>query len=111
MINTFRKTIQLKYPAEKPHHHWSPESEVYSGGDSLVYALHNGWTIEGDVICTDHWHGGIRRVRVYDFALTNGDIRRTMTVIQNPFVDRLLARLNVPVISLTADLVKPRLKQ
>jgi hypothetical protein len=72
--------------------HWHVGSEAYAGGDCLLTALNEGWTVSTQVTADEHWHAGTRCVKVYSFELTFGDATVTMPVITNPFVERLIAQ-------------------
>ncbi len=69
--------------------HWSPKSEKYSGADSLITALYNGWELGEIIYVEDHWHTGMRRVPLYHFELSRNGEKHTMVVIDNPYVTRL----------------------
>ncbi|MBZ0300848.1 MAG: hypothetical protein K8J31_13945 [Anaerolineae bacterium] len=74
--------------------HWCPLSQPYAGVDALLSFLNDGWMIEDDIGCDEHWLGGTRRILVYHFVLTNLDDVVTMPVLRNPVLDRLLTRLS-----------------
>ncbi|NWF69592.1 MAG: hypothetical protein HXY40_10950 [Chloroflexi bacterium] len=71
------------------HRHWSPNSEKYCGGDSLLTALDDGWEINDVIYVEDHQHTGMRYVPLYHFELSRGSETRRMCVIDNPYVWRL----------------------
>ena len=70
--------------------HWSPISQHYAGCDALLTFLDNDWRIEGTVSYDEFWHGGARRIVIYQFVLVRADERVIMRVIGNPPVERLL---------------------
>ena len=78
--------------------HWSPQSQRFAGGDALLSFLSSGWSIQEDVYYEEVWHGGSRRALIYHIVLSRGSQRVVMRVIENPFVDRLLAELPVRVL-------------
>jgi hypothetical protein len=71
--------------------HWHAPSEKYTGGDSLLTALYQGWTISNIVYSEAHWYAGTRCVIVYYFELTREGVTVVMPVITNPYVERLIA--------------------
>ena len=78
--------------------HWSPQSQRFAGGDALLTLLSSGWSIQEDVYYEEFWHGGSRCALIYHFTLTRGQQRAVMRVVDNPFIDRLLAELPVRVV-------------
>ncbi|MEO1664796.1 MAG: hypothetical protein AAFU54_09170 [Chloroflexota bacterium] len=82
------KNYHAQYP--NINRHWSPKSEDFAGGDSLLTALSRGWKVGHTVVREEHWHAGVRLVCVYRFTLRKGDIEINMPVIGNPYVMRML---------------------
>lgn len=82
----------LEYHSLKRH--WSPESERFAGGDNLIVALDQGWKIGGPVPCDVFWFRSLSRTRLYKVTLRRDDDVMYMSVISNPFVDRLVERVN-----------------
>jgi hypothetical protein len=80
--------FHVQYP--DVNRHWSPRSERFAGGDSLMTALLRGWSIGDTVVCERFYHGGSRPVAVYHFRLKKDDREINMPVIENPYVTRLL---------------------
>ena len=82
------------------HHprHTSASSEPYTGADSLLSALRSGWQVEGDVSRSEIWRGVGRLTVVYRFTLRLGDDRRTLAVIDNPYVTRFIVSNNLRVV-------------
>jgi hypothetical protein len=78
--------------------HWCPVSEKFASGDALLSALDQGWTVEGVVFREDHWAAGVRRVPIYHIKLIRAEECITMVIVQNPFVQRLVANLGVQVV-------------
>lgn len=72
--------------------HWCPESEPFTGGDALLTALLNGWEMSTQVRRETHWYAGMRFVNVYYFELNRDGEKRIMPVIDNPYIDKLMAR-------------------
>lgn len=96
MINEYLTNIQI-YFTETPRH-WCPHSERYTGADSLVTALRNGWALCRLVYREDVFHGGSRHTAVYFFELKrDGDVV-TMPVVGTPFIVRFIAHLNLKVL-------------
>jgi hypothetical protein len=79
--------MAMDYP--QAYRHWHVNSETYTGGDSLVSILRNGWIIH---TITPQVHGlsGNRTVHVYQINLKRGTVQVNMLVIANPVVTRLL---------------------
>ena len=72
--------------------HWHEGSEPYTGGDSLVAALQDGFEINLVFIQAKPLYGW-RTVNIYRFELKRGETTLVMSVIANPFVARLVASL------------------
>ena len=79
--------------------HWHPSSERFTGGDALLTALYNGWEMAGEIVRQDHWYAGMRCVTVYQITLERNGDNRTMRVIHNPYVSRLIKQSNLRIIS------------
>ncbi len=82
------KNFHVQYP--NINRHWSPRSEEFAGGDSLLTAIMRGWEVGDTVIKEEHWHAGVRLVSVYRFKLRRGEREITMPVLENPYVTRML---------------------
>jgi hypothetical protein len=78
--------------------HWHPQSEKYTGGDALFTALENGWDMDEEVECQEHWFAGSRGVTIYHFRLRRGDERMVMPVITTPYVRRLIRDSKIKVV-------------
>ena len=91
------------------YYHWCPLSQPYAGGDALLTYLGSGWEIHDDVYYEEYWHGGQRRVLIYDFVLVKGGQCVVMHVLTNPFIQRLLYELRLPVLSTPGN--RARLRQ
>jgi hypothetical protein len=96
MINEYLTNIQL-YFTETPRH-WCPHSEKYTGADSLITALRNGWALSRLVYREDVYHGGSRHTAVYYFELKRDTAMVTMPIICTPFIVRFIAHLNLKVL-------------
>lgn len=101
MINNYLNDIEFKYNIDTPRH-WCPQSEKYTGADSLITALRDGWLASRVIYRQDIMHGGSRRTSVYFFELRRDDEVRTMPVISTPFIVRFIASFQMRVIH-TAD--------
>lgn len=77
--------------------HWHPPSERYTGGDSLLTALRDGWEVAPVVTGEAHWYAGTRCVMVYCFEFSRGGETMVMPVIANPYVVRLIAENDLRV--------------
>lgn len=71
--------------------HWSPTSEQYTGADSLITALRNGWCVDSHVDQHNFLYSGGRLTAVYIFTLRLDKEVRQMAVISTPLIVRLLA--------------------
>jgi hypothetical protein len=96
MIDQFLSDIQIWY-TDTPRH-WSPGCEQYTGADSLITALRNGWAVCRLVFRQDVMHGGYRRTSVYFFELKHDTRVVTMPVISTPFIVRFIAAHHLRVI-------------
>jgi len=83
-------SVQQVWFTNRPRH-WSPMCEPYTGADSLITALRNGWRVRPTVYRQDVLHGGSRRTSIYTFTLQSGTDVRNMAVICTPFIVRFLA--------------------
>lgn len=72
--------------------HWCPESEAFTGADSLLTLQHRGWEIV-DVVIDRTFRCITQQVTVYVFRLRLDTKTVTMRVIANPFVDRMVDQL------------------
>jgi hypothetical protein len=72
--------------------HWNAASERYSGGDSLAYALEDGWKINQLACIENHLYHGIE-VAVYHLDLQRGDEGAQIRVVANPYVNRVVAQI------------------
>lgn len=77
--------------------HWCARSEQYAGGDSLVTFLNNGWEMDHTVYEENHWHAGVRQIKIIHFGLRRGEETLVLPVLINPYVRRLLASLPIRV--------------
>lgn len=81
------------------YRHWHPKSERFAGGDCLATALMMGWTLQVPIIMDIYWCAGARQVNVYHCHLVREDQHLHMPVLGNPFMDRLIHHMNLPVIA------------
>ncbi|RMG83686.1 MAG: hypothetical protein D6712_12690 [Chloroflexi bacterium] len=82
----YPKPVHWRY-TDNPRH-WS-KCERYTGADSLLSALDEGWNIVR-VSRESIWYGAGRCVQVYHFTLASGKDTQDMAVIYSPYLDRLL---------------------
>lgn len=80
------------------YRHWHPKSERFAGGDCLATALMLGWTLQKPIIMDIYWCAGSRQVNVYHCHLVRDEQHLHMPVLGNPFMDRLVSQMNLPVI-------------
>ncbi len=88
-----RSIKHLEFFEQCLNRHWCPRSEPYAGGDCLLTALERGWHITQYSLDTTQ-HCLTQRVTLHVFELQSGDETIVMRVIANPYVDRLIDRLN-----------------
>jgi hypothetical protein len=69
--------------------HWHGRSEKYAGGDSLLWAFDQGWTIRR--IYRQEYQAHSRSTIVYRFVLELDRKLIIMAVVNNPFIERLAA--------------------
>lgn len=73
------------------YQHWSPQSENFAGGDQLISALREGWTLDEQIVFAEQdWKSNNRYVTIYHFSLTRQGELMIMPVLGNPFVERYL---------------------
>ena len=82
----------------QPKRHWHAASEVYTGADSLVTALQDGWQLRGVFVEKQH-KPSHRCVAIYHFDLMRDDTQVTMRVIANPWVDRFVDSICADMVS------------
>ncbi|HEX2618811.1 MAG TPA: hypothetical protein VHL11_01655, partial [Phototrophicaceae bacterium] len=75
--------------------HWAPDSEPFTGADALLTALLDGWEMNNRIRKETHWYAGMRFVTVYHFELAREGETRTMPVIHNPYVEKLVTESEV----------------
>lgn len=90
MKNKFTRSIYERH-LDTPRY-WSSRSETYTGVDSLLTALDEGWAITGPIVREDVLFMGARRSMVYTFTLERDGQRESMPVITNPILTRLIRR-------------------
>lgn len=99
MIEKLLTHTQVYY-TDTPRH-WCPVSEKYTGADSLISALRNGWSLSRLVYREDFLHGGARHSAVYFFELKQGQRIVTMPIVSTPFIVRFIAVQNLKVVHAT----------
>lgn len=77
--------------------HWCPKSETFTGADSLLTALDNGWTIHPDVLLRTYRLRSSCLTSVYSFYLQQGTSVALMNVVANPYVEQLIKTHNLIV--------------
>ncbi len=80
------------------YRHWHRQSERFAGGDCLATALMNGWTLKAPIINDVYWCMGSRQVNVYHCNLVRDEETLHMPVLGNPYMDRLIHEMELPVI-------------
>jgi hypothetical protein len=82
--------------------HWCDKSEKFAGADALVTYLTTGWEIEEPIEYGERDFAGMRAVRVYYVKLSKDDETKTMPVLHNPYVNRLLRREKIELVPMNA---------
>jgi hypothetical protein len=88
-------------PFTDTYRHWSPQGEKYTGLDSLISAVFDGWMLSDRVFRHETWRGGARPVTVYYFELKRDQKIVTMPVINNPCVVPLIEQFDLQVVTQT----------
>ncbi|MGB1285502.1 MAG: hypothetical protein ACPG7F_03125 [Aggregatilineales bacterium] len=70
--------------------HWCPHSEPYSGTDSLLTALNEGWQLFDMVFREDILLGRSRHTTVYHFGLRREMLFVRMSIVSNPYLERII---------------------
>lgn len=94
------KKLALHELINKPVH-WCPRSEKYSGVDSLLSALMEGWELNRRVFRHETRLRPPRPIVVYYFELTRDSQTATMAVVSNPQIDKIIAHYRLHVITHT----------
>lgn len=85
--------------------HWSPECESYSGGDSLLGALEEGWRLVKSRQITQRTLSN-RPVTIYIVWLENGEQMAIMRLVGNPYITHLLnEKQHVEIVTATRPLL------
>ncbi|MBC8170821.1 MAG: hypothetical protein H7X77_04095, partial [Anaerolineae bacterium] len=72
------------------YRHWSPGSQIFVGGDTLLTALDSGWEIAGTVLRQEYSCISNCCTCVYHLELHRDREIISMRVIENPWVMRML---------------------
>ncbi len=81
------------------YRHWSPMSQTFVGGDTLLTALDSGWGIQGTALLAQYLRTGNCCTYVYHLDLQRDGECISMKVVENPWVTRLLHQLQVEIAS------------
>ena len=81
------------------YRHWSPESQTFVGGDTLLTTLDSGWKIAVNILREEYSCISNRRTYVYHLELQRDGERSAMKVVENPWVTRMLHQLQVEIAS------------
>lgn len=71
--------------------HWCPQSEHFTGADSLLTRLHHGWDIIAYQVDRTHYCR-TQQIKVYVFDLFKDGKTETMHVVATPYMERFLAQ-------------------
>lgn len=72
------------------YRHWSPRSQIFVGGDTLLTALDSGWEIAGTVLRQEYSCTSNRSTYVYHLELHRDRAIISVRVTENPWVTRML---------------------
>jgi len=86
--------------------HWCPLSERYTGADSLLAAQRNGWRVLQIVYEETIILRGGRSTSIYYFMLIQNSQRIVMPVLNNPFVQRMLAQRKMLICSRKGSIIE-----
>lgn len=78
------------YPVFKRH--WHSGSEEFAGGDALLTALDEDWSVGETCYREEYWQAGTRLVTVYHFELERDGEKMDMPVVTTPYVRRIISR-------------------
>lgn len=78
--------------------HWCPISERFSGTDSLLSAINEGWRVLGTAT-RQTYRLGYRFCNVYTFMLTRDSIIHTMRVVEAPVLRQVIAMHHIRVLT------------
>lgn len=92
------KEAELFDSEDGEKHYWSPHSEEYASGDALLAAFDDGWQVDGVIFRQEVWLTAGRRTYVYHISLKRAGETLKMKMVYNPFITRLIFRLNVQVV-------------
>lgn len=79
------------------YRHWSPKSQKFVGGDTLLTALESGWEITGSVLLQEYACISNRCTYVYHLELQREWETISIKVIENPCVMRMLRHITVKI--------------
>jgi hypothetical protein len=91
------QNYHIQYPGIT-NQHWHAGSGKYAGGDHLMTALHDGWTLS-ECYSVNRTYAGMRFISVYEFHLKRDDEMMTMPVINNPYIERFIQAEDIKVLS------------
>lgn len=78
--------------------HWCPRSEPYTGADSLLTALDQGWKVINNAVYREVVMFNQRRhTTIFYFRIHRNGHTRTMAVVSNPFVVGMVQKRNFHV--------------
>lgn len=75
--------------------HFSPQSEIYTGADSLITAQRNGWRLVNIAYEELVEMRGGRYTALYYFKLIRNNEKMIMPIVATPFIERMLLQRKV----------------
>ncbi len=81
--------------------HWSSHSEKYTGADSLISALDDGWKLYHRVYRQEIILSGGRYTHIYFFELYKDQSIATMAVMDTPIIVRLVKKYHLQLAETT----------
>lgn len=92
------------YHVDAVRRHWNPQTEPFTGLDSLFHAIRNDWCVSQTVFCEHYINSRNRCVRVYTFIVSSGEDIRYMSVIETPHISTFIHRANLDLVYIGKDL-------
>jgi hypothetical protein len=88
------KLHELPANVWEDYRHWSPKSESYSGCDSLISALDNGWELRRTLTIHRHAQCSCYSLTFRVLLQRDGQLAE-MRIIDNPTIRHLLKKLGL----------------
>ncbi|MBZ0295648.1 MAG: hypothetical protein K8L99_24030 [Anaerolineae bacterium] len=83
--------------------HWCPRSQEFAGAHNLLWALDHGWQLDPEVVSVQYPCRTKRSFSVFQFTLHQDQSMLVMSVINTPYLVRLITERDLYVISSVAQ--------